>query len=241
MRPILTLYTVSLWNYKTIFPIHEGDIPTLNNLEILETFTGTSSESWFYLISVAIEARSAIILPLLISCLQAVGDRDLPNLILYLKSLANEIAHIRVLLCKLHSECCPTVFYNSIRPYLSGWNNSNLPNGVIYEGTSPFHTFESHGINREKACRTYAGGSNGQSPLIQALDIIMGIEHHSTTEGGGCGGFVHEMRKYMPGPHRQFLEDLDRVSNLREFVVNYPVDKGGSNLLRPRTTRVLLV
>ena len=33
----------------------------------------------------------------------------------------------------------------------------------------------------------------------------------------------------MPGPHRRFLKDLSRVSNLREFVVEFP-GKAGDEL-----------
>jgi indoleamine 2,3-dioxygenase len=68
--------------------------------------------------------------------------------------------------------------------------------------------------------------------LIQALDIVLGINHRPTGEKKDEGGkgdpppkhheFIKEMRGYMPGPHRRFLEDLSRVSNLRDFVSSYP-------------------
>ena len=34
----------------------------------------------------------------------------------------------------------------------------------------------------------------------------------------------------MPGPHRQFLEDLSRVSNLRDFISSYPDSIEGEEL-----------
>jgi indoleamine 2,3-dioxygenase len=137
-----------------------------------------------------------------------------------------------VLLQKMHTECDPNVFYNNIRPYLAGWNNmspAGLPHGVIYEGTTPFHTSPAHPIDWNTGYRTYAGGSNAQSALIQALDIVMGIDHRPTgqkrddTEQPGIPPpkkheFIREMRGYMPGPHRRFLESLTRVSNLREYI-----------------------
>src|SRR5271155_3418027 len=232
MRPILTLSSVALWNYITLSPVEKGDTLNLENLAIVETFTGTSSESWFYRISVAVEARSAILLPLLLSCLRAVRNRDARKLISDLRSLATEIARIEILLQKLHSECRPTIFYTSIRPYLAGWKNSSLlPKGVIYEGTSRRLESPSHPINWETGYRTYSGGSNGQSPLIQALDIVLGIEHRPTrNEPCQCGGFIPDMREYMPGPHRRFLEDLNRVSDLRDYVLRYPVGEAGCEL-----------
>jgi len=224
MRPILTLSSVAVWNYSTLIPVVAEDALNLENIEILQTFTGTSSESGFYRIAVAIEARSAIILPLLLSCLRAVRDRDPPKLIRDLRSIATEIARIESLLRKLHSECSPAVFYDSIRLYLSGWKNSSLlPKGVIYEGTSRCLASSSHPIEWKTGYRSYFGGSNAQSPLVQALDIVLGIEHrHRRNEPSECGGFITNMREYMPGPHRRFLEDLNRVSDLRDYVQRHP-------------------
>jgi len=234
IRPVATLSAVSLWNYTPLFPLKEDQILTIDNLATLHTYTGTASESWFYIVSAAIEARSTFILPLLLSSLQAVRNRDIRRLTSDLRSLAAEIAEMSVLLKKMNSECEPNVFYNSIRPFLAGWNNmspAGLPHGVIYEGTMPFRANPSHPIDWSTGYRTYAGGSNAQSALIQSLDIVMGIDHRPTGEkkdAGGQGvpppkkhGFIQEMRGYMPGPHRRFLEDLSRVSNLRDFVTSY--------------------
>lgn len=243
IRPVATLSAVSLWNYTTLFPVKKGEILTLNNLATLQTFTGTPSESWFYLISAAIEARSAFIIPLLLSSLHAVRNGNISHLTTDLRSLAVEIVEMSSLLQKMNSECDPDIFYNSIRPYLAGWNNmspAGLPYGVIYEGTIPSHANLSHPIDWKTGYRTYAGGSNAQSALIQALDIVMGIDHRPTGEKKDAGGegvpppkkheFIKEMRGYMPGPHRRFLEDLTRVSNLRDFISSYPECAEGEEL-----------
>lgn len=216
IKPVLTLSTVSLWNYRTPITIPKGEALKPENITMLVSFTGTSSESWFYAISVAIEARSVIIAPLLISCLHAISNSDVSQLIPHLKLLAKEIAELSTLLHRLHSNCCPNTFYRSIRPYLAGWNSISLPDGVVYEGTSFPVTAPSHPMEQKRS-RKYAGGSNAQSTLIQALDIILGIKHDHNE--AGCTGFIHEMREYMPGPHRRFLEDLARKSTLRSFVM----------------------
>lgn len=147
------------------------------------------------------------------------------------------------LLQKMHEKCEPEVFYNSIRPYLAGWNNmapAGLPYGVIYEGTRPFRANPPHPIDWSTGYRTYAGGSNAQSALIQALDVVMGVDHRPTGEKKDAGGqglpppqkhdFITEMRGYMPGPHRRFLEDLSLVSNLCDFVSSYPSTLEGRTL-----------
>ena len=164
--------------------------------------------------------------------LNAIRNQDPSTLISDLISLATEITEIETLLKNLQHHCSPNIFYTSIRPYLSGWKNSSLlPKGVIYEGTSRFLASPSHHIDWETGYRTYFGGSNGQSPLIQSLDIVLGIEHRpARNEPSECGGFIADMRGYMPGPHRRFIEDLDRVSDLRDYVLQYPVGEVGSAL-----------
>lgn len=75
----------------------------------------------------------------------------------------------------MYENCDPYIFYWKVRPYLAGWQNEDrLPDGLIYEGVdgndelgNPIH-------------RKYIGGSAGQSALIQALDTVLQIEHHST-------------------------------------------------------------
>ncbi|QSL64346.1 hypothetical protein MERGE_001646 [Pneumocystis wakefieldiae] len=115
----------------------------------------------------------------------------------------------------------PMDLSNLIRPYLSGWKNMadiGLPKGVIYEGCSEDY-------------RQYSGGSNGQSPLIQLLDIALGINHRPTEmisyKANACSAsvqkksnFFQEMREYMPGSHRRFLQDLEKIMNIRQFCLD---------------------
>lgn len=112
-------------------------------------------------------------------------------------------------LARMHDRCDPYVFYWKIRPYLAGWENmadAGLPLGLIYEGV------------HDEPIR-YAGGSAAQSSLIAALDIAFGIRHYKTGDNHGKNTFLFTMRKYMPGPHRQFLEDLDRAANIRPYML----------------------
>jgi indoleamine 2,3-dioxygenase len=98
--------------------------------------------------------------------------------------------------------------------------DAGLPNGVRYGDETEY--------------RAISGGSNAQSSLIQALDILLDIEHHPTGERPNSdrftksaqgersknrNNFIYEMRTYMPGPHRRFLEALSQVSEIREFVM----------------------
>lgn len=220
--PVATYAGVCLWNYKPVFPDEPAD--NLSNLACLQTFTGSLDEQWFYLVSVAIEARGAPSIPLMLQAITAARMGKTRVVTECLQRLAEILDEITSLLQRLYENCDPYVFYNRIRPYLAGSKNmgdAGLPRGLLYDdGRNP------------PEYRQYGGGSNAQSSLIQFFDIVLGVEHRPTgvtrqdqstapsTEDAPKSrhGFIHEMRAYMPGPHRRFLEDVDSIANIRSFV-----------------------
>lgn len=217
--PVATYAGVCLWNYKPIFPDQPAD--NLSNLACLQTFTGSLDEQWFYLISVAIEARGAPSIPLMLQAITAARMGKTRVVTECLQRFAEILDEITSLLLRLYENCDQYVFYNRIRPYLAGSKNmidAGLPRGLLYDdGRNP------------PEYRQYGGGSNAQSSLIQFFDIVLGVEHRptgvtrqdqSTTADApkSRNGFIHEMRAYMPGSHRRFLEDVDSIANIRSFV-----------------------
>jgi indoleamine 2,3-dioxygenase len=220
--PVATYAAVCLWNFKPLFV--DEDIDNLENLATITTFTGSSDESWFYLVSVAIEARGAPIIPLMLTAIQAARANDSKTVTACLRVFAERLDDLGTLLQRMHESCDPQVFYHRIRPFLAGSKDmaeAGLPNGVIYEDGTGTEVY-----------RKYSGGSNAQSSIIQFFDIILGIEHRPTGEKKDVSSesdtvgtapppkhnFLLEMRKYMPGPHRRFLEDTTRVANIRDYV-----------------------
>ena len=145
-----------------------------------------------------------------------------------LQSFAERLDELGSILQKMYENCDPHVFYHRIRPFLAGGKNmaeAGLPNGVLFDDGTDGQDY-----------RQLGGGSNAQSSLIQFFDIILGIEHRPTGEkprqqssGSESEGqappsrhnFIHEMRAYMPGPHRRFLEHVSTVANIRDFVENH--------------------
>ncbi|KAK1762928.1 Indoleamine 2,3-dioxygenase [Phialemonium atrogriseum] len=220
--PVATYAAVCLWNFKPLFV--DEDIDNLENLATLNTFTGSIDESWFYLVSVAMEARGAPIIPLMLTAIAAARDNDAHTVTRCLRTFAERLDDLGSLLQRMHESCDPVIFYNRIRPFLAGSKNmadAGLPLGVIYEDGSGTETY-----------RQYSGGSNAQSSIFQFFDIALGIEHRPTGEKRGRAdesereghaappkhNFIMDMRRYMPGPHARFLGDIQTVSNIRGFV-----------------------
>ncbi|KAF2709369.1 Indoleamine 2,3-dioxygenase [Pleomassaria siparia CBS 279.74] len=208
LPPTATYAALNLWNFTRISP--SASLSNVDNLRALHTFTGTRDEEWFYVISVAIESHGAPIIPAMLSAMDA-AQADKPDTVIEaLGKFSQCIREIGMILQRMDDHCQPDVFYNKIRPFLAGSKNmavAGLPNGVFYD--------EGEGKGQ---WRQYSGGSNAQSSLIQFLDVALGVEHSLTgAKKGSNPGFLNEMRNYMPGPHRAFLQHVESVSNIRNY------------------------
>ncbi|KAK3681048.1 Indoleamine 2,3-dioxygenase [Podospora appendiculata] len=201
LPPVATYASLNLWNFRTTSPTH--DFSNLDALQAQHTMTGTPDESWFYMVSVAMEAHAASLIPTMLYALhiaQHHRDNQHATITHALNQLTQCIRELGQLLDRMDENCDPDVFFHRIRPFLAGSRNmaaAGLPRGVFYD----------EGAGKGE-WRTLRGGSNGQSSLVQFFDAVLGVEH--TARGGGGGepalSFHEEVRGYMPAPHRSFLE-----------------------------------
>jgi indoleamine 2,3-dioxygenase len=223
MPPVATYAGLVLWNH-TVAPGIE-QLYHLDSLATQITFTGSIDESWFYLVSVAIEARGGPLIGAILDAVRCVQSNEVGAVTAQLLCLVEGIQDISALTLRIYDNCDPNFFYHKIRLFLSGSSgNEQLPNGVYFDnGTHPMQPFR------------FAGGSNAQSSLIQFIDIALGVTHYPTRISAGKRNngaekqstdsfheekseFVSRMRDYMPGPHRRFLTHFANVANIRPFV-----------------------
>lgn len=198
--PTITYAALCLWNFR---PLQCQTLDDPANLKALHTFTATEDESWFYVVSVAIEARGAPIIPSLLNAIEAVHRADVEALTTHLDAVADILTELAPLLQRMHERLNPRRFYSDIRPFLAG--SRSLRNGLVY-GLGPT-------TGQEERVGRYGGGSAAQSSLFQLCDVVLGVQH-----GEEAAAVVREMRGLMPGAHRRFLEDVGAVADVRRFV-----------------------
>lgn len=213
LPPVATYAALNLWNFTSSSP----ELNSPDTLHALHTFTGTEDESWFYIISVAMEAQGATIVPLMLGALDAAQRNDYLTITTALDELSRCIRQLKSLLGRMHEKCNPQVFFHQIRPFLAGSKNmaaAGLPRGVYYD--------EGDGKGKWMQLR---GGSNGQSSLIQFLDVVLGVEHVASGNSAPEPdreekqmSFHEEVRAYMPGPHRRLLERVADMGTIRDLV-----------------------
>ncbi|KAL3491920.1 Indoleamine 2,3-dioxygenase [Aspergillus germanicus] len=223
LPPCATYAALNLWNFAT--SSLTSNITCVDNLSVTLSFTGTKDEEWFFMISVAMEARGAQLIQLMLDTIRAVTVDDKQRVTENLIQVREGIQELGAILERMYEQCRPAIFFHQLRPYLAGSKNmaaAGLPSGLFYD------------VGEGKGeWRQHSGGSNAQSSLIQTLDIFLGVEHSATGDPNGQrpksqppakAGFIKEMRNYMPGPHRRFLEMLTRNSNIRTFAMSHKLD-----------------
>ena len=159
-----------------------GTEPTLDELHAPFSFTGKVDEQSFYLTPVLVEQAGG---DMVVKLLQARDAAEKQEWVVVSQTLALCILRLQAMSDRLTALkiCDPHVFYSEIRPYIAGLDV----------------TFEK--ADGQCVIVNVAGGSAAQSSLMPFLDHILGITHKSN--------LPKEMRKYMPGPHRRFLEVVE--------------------------------
>jgi indoleamine 2,3-dioxygenase len=132
LRPISCHAALVYYNWRLLD--QQGPVD-LSNLATLHTVSGGIDESWFYLITIAIEAKGAPAMPAILKCLQAAKEQDFASLAAGLRTIAGVISDMTKALERMTENCDPYIFYHRVRIYFSGWSNmKDLPDGLIYEG-----------------------------------------------------------------------------------------------------------
>ncbi len=193
-QPIVSHASMSLWNWRRIDP--QAPV-SVENAELLVRFLGGADETWFFTSALGVELAGASAVGDLADAARASAKGDAAATEAHLGAVADRMEPINAALERVRDWCDPHVFYLRVRPFLAGWPAP----GAVY-----------HGVSDDPV--TLAGGSAGQSALIQAFDAAMGVTH-----AGVAGAFLSDMRRYMPALHRQFLRDLGAVSKIRELAI----------------------
>ncbi|KAJ2455498.1 tryptophan 2,3- dioxygenase [Coemansia sp. RSA 2336] len=244
LNPVVCCAGVCHWNWQILDP-DADDVMDIDNLGTIHTFSGSLDESWFYLVTTAIEAKCARGLNAILAAVEAVEEDDMEKVTHSLHQIAYSLGEANGILERMYERCDPYVFYWKIREFLAGWENmeeAGLPYGVLYEGVDDTDTFSlDNWQSLLRRFRKYAGGSAAQTPLLQAFDIALGIKHFPTGEKQtrpavvearnrlsreqgvaqppAVNSYLVRMRNYMPGGHRRFLEDLAATCRIREYVL----------------------
>ncbi|RPD66441.1 Indoleamine 2,3-dioxygenase [Lentinus tigrinus ALCF2SS1-6] len=214
LPPILTFADIVLWNWEFIDP--EQPL-SLNNMRYVNVFSGTETETNFYLLSAAAELKGVEMLriiervvnvpcPTTQSAIAAI-KRDFEELV-------RVIDELTIIIGEASKTVHPNTFYWAARPW---WNGSDAAAPWVFEGVPP-SSFD------------LGGASAGQSSVMHALDAFLDVDHGlkqtrqpapSAENRRSDTSFMEKMRRYMPEEHRAYLAQLQK-RHVRDLVQRVP-------------------
>ncbi|KAG1905406.1 Indoleamine 2,3-dioxygenase [Suillus fuscotomentosus] len=217
LPPVVTYSDNVLYNWDIIHPRAQTELgfeaPALDNLRSQDMFSGTIDEQEFYLASARIELRGVEALELMRATMDElfVGDKiAIRRITAYLYKLASVVGDLTTILLDVRKGCDPNTFYHSIRPWFRGADSDPAHRKWVFEGV-------------EEQPTDLSGPSAGQSALIHALDVFLGLDNCNVVEGGVAPDqrtLLRRMQIYMPRYHRNFLRHLSTSPRpVRTFVM----------------------
>ena len=190
--PAATYAAIVMYNYTLKDPT-KPIAP--DNLQAALTFTGTSEESWFFMVHILEEVGAAPGLQAIMRGYKAMASKDNKSLATCLETITQSLHTMKNTLKKMYECCDPAFFYNEIRPFLS------FPEGgLIYSGVS-------------SEVQQYCSVSGAQDSAIPAFSIFLGAQHEPNEQQ-----LVDKFKLYMPTKHRQFLQFLSEQASLCGYV-----------------------
>ena len=198
--PILSYASYCLDNWFLIDP----DEPiSLENVGLINNFLGGVDEDWFVTIHVCIEnaAADAIAACAEISMLETDAPED--KSIQLLKRIIISMKKVNEIFARMPEKCDPYIYYHRVRPFIFGTkDNPDLKNGLIYKGEF------------KNQPQFFRGETGAQSSIIPSLDGALQITHTKDH----LRHYLNEMRDYMPPKHREFMEVLEKNSQVKKII-----------------------
>ena len=198
--PILSYASYCLDNWFLIDP---DEAISLENVGLINNFLGGVDEDWFVTIHVCIENAAA---DAMAACAEiAMLETDSPEnkSIELLNRIVIAMKKVNEIFARMPEKCDPYIYYHRVRPFIFGTkDNPDLKNGLIYKGE-----FQ----NRPQFFR---GETGAQSSIIPSLDGALQITHTKDH----LRHYLNEMRDYMPPKHREFMEVLEKNSQVKKII-----------------------
>ena len=198
--PILSYASYCLDNWFLIDP---DEAISLENVGLINNFLGGVDEDWFVTIHVCIEnaAADAMAACAEIAMLETDSPESKSNELL--NTIVRSMKKVNQIFARMPEKCDPYIYYHRVRPFIFGTkDNPDLKNGLIYKGEF------------DNQPQFFRGETGAQSSIIPSLDGALQITHTKDH----LRHYLNEMRDYMPPKHREFMEVLEKNSEVKKII-----------------------
>ena len=204
IAPSMSYGLYSLWNY------YKKDMSkplSLENVELIHSFSGTIDEKWFVWIHQIVEITFAQAIPefvkaSLLSSLPNSDDKKVRlEVIKSLDKAAEVMRQVVTVLERMRENCDYRSYFDKVRIFYS------IPRNIVFDGVD-----ELKGEGQE-----IYGETGGQSPYMHFLLGVLGIKHEEDQ-------YFPKMKKHISGPFRDLIVQFNN-SNLRNYVLKNKKDR----------------
>ena len=198
--PILSYASYCLDNWFLIDP---DESISLENVGLINNFLGGVDEDWFVTIHVCIENAAADAMAACAEIAMLETDSPESKSIELLSRIVISMKKVNEIFARMPEKCDPYIYYHRVRPFIFGTkDNPDLKNGLIYKGEF------------DNQPQFFRGETGAQSSIIPSLDGALQITHTKDH----LRHYLNEMRDYMPPKHREFMEVLEKNSQVKKII-----------------------
>ena len=198
--PILSYASYCLDNWFLIDP---DEAISLENIGLINNFLGGVDEDWFVTIHVCIENAAADAMAACAEIAMLETDSPESKSIELLNRIVRSMKKVNEIFARMPEKCDPYIYYHRVRPFIFGTkDNPDLKNGLIYKGEF------------DNQPQFFRGETGAQSSIIPSLDGALQITHTKDH----LRHYLNEMRDYMPPKHREFMEVLEKNSQVKKII-----------------------
>lgn len=201
--PTASYCLYGLVNWRKIYP----ELPlSLNNVDVIHSFTGELDERWFVRIHHIVQVTEAPAIRPLLQAYLAVkyGDSSLlPYVTRCLKQTAEPLMRRVAVLKRMNEHCDPSNYFQKVRMFYA------FPRNVVFEGVDEL---EGKGQN-------YEGETGGGRPDQQLSDNIKQVPHRTSTKV-----YQSARRSQMLTEWRELLV-ITQDSQVRDFILDHQEDQ----------------
>jgi indoleamine 2,3-dioxygenase len=210
--PILSYDGYALYNWKRFDP---GGPVALGNIDTIQNFVHLYDEHWFILVHVEIEALAASLLTAIDQAASAMASDDSSALNAAVTDIARTLWAQSETLRRIPEKMDPALYYKTFRPYIRFFEN------VVYEGV-------------DSAPLNFRGETGAQSSVIPTAVAFFKIPHKPSM----LTDHLADMRRFMPRAHRELIEQVERLPDLRGRVEKAPYNEALEALAAFRETHL---
>lgn len=198
IAPSMSYGLYSLWNYYKKNP----ELPiTLDNIDMIHSFTGTLDEKWFVWIHQVVEVTYAKAIPellkaYLLSTSTSKDEKLITNELINSLEVASEVTRNCVnVLERMREHCDYKTYFDKVRLFYA------FPRNVVFEGVEELG---------DKPQEIF-GETGGQSPFMHLTLATLGVSH-------GDDPYFPSMQKHMLEKFRTLIQKVKEESKLYNFI-----------------------